>query len=145
MYYDELIENADNLSCDSGNNKQKVNNLLGDKRLFKVKRRNYEGRIKNIDVFASGPTGFTIRNAVTGFRYNGYKVGSNSEDLFFRVGLATGECAGIDGKKLFYDNPEQYENHMYEEIPQEIKEEWMKKTIAVRYNLENKSSSYKSK
>ncbi len=132
MYYDELIENADDLSFNS-DNKNKINNLLGDKRLFTVRRRNYEGKIKKIQIFASGQMGNTIRNAVSGFKYTGNIVGSKGEDQFFRVGIATGEL-GRDGVTLFYENPEQFENHMYEEVSQEIKEIWNQKSLISRYN-----------
>jgi hypothetical protein len=132
MYYDELIENADELSFNN-DNKNKVNEFVKDKRTFTVKRVNHEGRLKKVQVFSSGPIGHTIRNAVSGFKYTGDIVGSKAEDQYFKVRICNGE-ANNDGK-LFYENPEQYENQMFEEIPQDIKEAWHKKFLDFKYKL----------
>jgi hypothetical protein len=134
MYNEEHLENADDISFDS--NRQKVNDLIKDNRRFKLKRINYEGKLKNVEVFASGPTDWTIRNAVSGQRYIGHIVGSKSEDLYFKVRFATGEHkdeTGYHVTTLFYDDPEQYENHLFQEVQQEIKEKWYKKHIAAKY------------
>ena len=127
MYYDEIFENADDSTLGSGN-KNKLNNLMEDKRLFRLKRRNYDGKIKNVDVFASGPYGCTIRNAVDGRSYTGSIVGTREEDLFFSVIIATGET-GQEPATLFYDSPEQYEKHQFQELSQISKEEWYKKKL----------------
>ena len=135
MWQDEHLENADDLSLDS-NNRQKVNDLVKDKRRHKVRRVNHENRLKTIEIFGSGPQDSTIRNAVSGFRYEGHKVGSLNEDLYFKVRLATGEVGeGVEGPTLYYDDPEQYENHLFEEVSREIKETWHKKFLTAKYGL----------
>ena len=74
-----------------------------------------------------------IRNAVTGDK-TPYYVGSRHEDLFF-INM---ECSGLFGKepvRLYYDNPEQYENHVYEILPPSIKKLWYEKNFDARINL----------
>ena len=135
MWQDEHLENADDYSLDS-NNRHKINDLVKDKRKHKIKRVNHEGRLKTIEVFGSGPQECTIRNAVSGFRYEGHKVGSNEEHLYFKVKMATFEFGqGVEGPTLFYDDPEQYENHLFETVSQDIKEKWHKKFLAAKYGV----------
>uniref|UniRef100_A0A6C0KXN6 Uncharacterized protein n=1 Tax=viral metagenome TaxID=1070528 RepID=A0A6C0KXN6_9ZZZZ len=130
MYYDEIFDNNDNYSLGSGN-KNKLSSFIEDKRLFKLKRKNYNGKFKTVDVYASGPAGFTIRNALNGEAYSGYIVGTKSEDQFYSVIIATGET-GKEPATLFYDNPEQYEKHMFQEISQKTKEMWYRKKLESR-------------
>jgi hypothetical protein len=132
MWQDEHLENASDLSLDSTSNRQKVNDLLGDPRAFKVKRMTPDGFTKKVTLYAAGPFGHTIRNAVSGFKYVGDMVGSKSEDLYFKVKLATGE-AGIEGATLFYESPEQYENHQFNKLSQTTKEKWHNKFISAKY------------
>jgi len=139
MWQDEHLENADDYSLDS-NNRRKVNDLVKDKRRHKIRRMNNEGRFKTIEVYGSGPQDCTIRNAVSGFRYEGHKVGSLNEDFYFKVKLVTGEVGpGVEAPTLFYDDPEQYENHLFEEISQEIKEKWQKKFMGAKYGISTSS------
>jgi hypothetical protein len=89
-----------------------------------VERKN--GKIKNtkIDIYASGDFGCNIRDAVTG-SYHSEKVGSYAEQLFFKVGLSTGESRSKNGSStLFFLSPEQYEKHLLTTVSQTIKNEW---------------------
>lgn len=63
-----------------------------------------------------------IRNAVSG-TVMPYRVSSADEDLFFSVLFATGET-GQTAALLFYDNPEQYEQHFNVSLPTEGKDAW---------------------
>lgn len=63
-----------------------------------------------------------IRNAVSG-SVMPYRVSSYDEDLFYSVLLATGET-GQTSALLFYDNPEQYEEHFGVSLPGEAKDAW---------------------
>lgn len=88
-----------------------------------------DGKIKNkkINVFTSSGTGFKIRDAETG-DYTPYLVGSKDEDLFFKVGLSTGELNSPNGSNtLFYVSPRHYMNHLYCEIPPEAIATWQEK------------------
>jgi|LauGreStaDraftv2_3_1035109.scaffolds.fasta_scaffold00507_6 hypothetical protein len=69
--------------------------------------------------------GKSIRNAITGVRQTGYKMGSLDENLFFKVAyLAGGKSMKGASPTLFYDSPEQYERHMACTVSTEIKEKW---------------------
>ena len=98
-----------------------------DKGFFKLKT----GRGKpSITGFSTSyHPGSTIRNASTGYferDYMGkpiYRVGNIDEDLFFRVSVSL-NGTGSEPRKLFYDNPEQYERHFHQTISNETKENW---------------------
>ena len=80
-----------------------------------------------IELYGSGDTGSLIRNAVTGVRYN-FEVGCIYEDLLFKVS----DCTGRNGRRnpliLFYDSPEQYENHQFTVVSPKIKQKWYEKS-----------------
>jgi len=65
--------------------------------------------MKPVIMFGSGDTGSTIRNAVTGEKYYGHRVGSRHEDLYFKARICTGEFS--EPATLFYESVEQYERH----------------------------------
>lgn len=65
-----------------------------------------------------------IRNAVTGEKYRGFYVGTNDEDLFFKVTNSSAELKNKDPFILFYDNPEQWERHTSVKCPTNIKNVW---------------------
>jgi hypothetical protein len=88
-----------------------------------------------IKSYGSGQMGSRIRNAVTG-QYTPYLVGSKNEDLFFVVNDSTGLFGRRDPLFLFYDNPEQYENHQFIILKQSIKEKWYEKNLLARQALE---------
>jgi hypothetical protein len=93
---------------------------------------------KPIEVYGSGQTGYRIRNAVTGQIYP-YLVGSAEEDLFFKVCDSTGRYKRKHPLILFYDSPEHYENHQYENrqdvISQNVKNIWQEKNFVARQRL----------
>uniref|UniRef100_A0A6C0I8C4 Uncharacterized protein n=1 Tax=viral metagenome TaxID=1070528 RepID=A0A6C0I8C4_9ZZZZ len=76
-----------------------------------------------VGIYGSGPIGTRIRNAVTGTRYN-YLVGSADEDFLYSVALCTGENGLKHSVSMFYDSPEQYENHMKTEVDADWKAQW---------------------
>lgn len=89
-----------------------------------------------------------ILNAVTGtafkFQNGDYaRVGTNHEDLFFSVLLATGE-AGQTAALLFYDSPEQYERHMEDSLPSAGKASWIDKYVVARDKLERSKRAKKA-
>jgi hypothetical protein len=77
----------------------------------------------NVDVYGNGQVGTRIRNAVTGIRYP-YVVGSKDQDLLYSVAICTGENGLKEAIHLFYDSPEQYENHMFQNVNMDIKTNW---------------------
>jgi len=102
-----------------------VNKVWRDGRYYKT---------VTVEDHGSGKIGSKIRNAVTSQRYQ-YSVGSVNEDLFFKVS----EASGINGRnetlRLYYDSPEQYENHHFVTVNQDVKENWYEKSLAARNRL----------
>jgi hypothetical protein len=88
----------------------------------------------HINLYGSGGLGTKIRNAVTGERYD-YKVGSKEQDLFYSVALCTGENGMKESLSLFYDSPEQYENHMFQKIDMTSKGNWYYDCIKFKKEL----------
>ena len=89
-------------------------------------------KLSGIEVYSTNSTpGTMIRDAITGARFESYKVGSKNEHLFFKVGMAAGhtESGNII---LFFDSPEQYEKHMKTTVSQSIKETWTNNCAKVK-------------
>ena len=127
-----------NDSCDlldSDANNVALNDIkMVDRGFNTVTRRvvRHDGKIKNkeINVFTSSGTGFKIRDAESGDYYP-YLVGSKDEDLFFKVGLSTGELKSANGSNtLFYESPRHYMSHLFTEIPPEAIAAWEEKRNA---------------
>ena len=66
-----------------------------------------------------------IRNAMTGDRYK-YRVGTIDEKRFWTVMVPdyNNDTGITEAVKLFYDSPEQYENHRGVELSRKDKENW---------------------
>jgi hypothetical protein len=75
--------------------------------------------------------GTMIRDAVTGSKYNQFRVGTLNEHQFFKVTHAAGQF-GRDSATLFYDSPEQFERHMKTTVETAIKSRWVDKCIEIR-------------
>jgi hypothetical protein len=88
-----------------------------------------------IENYGSGSHGTKIRNAVTGVRYN-INVGSADEDLFFKVTDSTGRNGRKEPMMLYYDSPEQYENHHFTSVSPEVKQKWYKRHLEAQKRLE---------
>ena len=88
---------------------------------------------KKIEFYASGDRGSRIRDAVTGSYYNA-KVGSYSEDNFFKVSVSTGQCSNKSGlHTLFYQTPTQYNSHFMTQLSPAIVEKWNIKQQSAEY------------
>ena len=83
--------------------------------------------IKN---YGSGSQGSRIVNAVTGNKYN-IKVGSAKENLLFKVIDATGFNGRKEPLMLYYDSPEQYEQHYFTTISPDTKQQWVQRALSV--------------
>jgi hypothetical protein len=132
-YEQEFLSEADDMSVHSYN-RNRVNEAMADmhkddKLCFIRKYRAPDGKKKKLLIFGSGDVGTTIRNAVTGEKYYGHKVGSKNEDIYFKARLCTGEF-GIEIPMLFYDSAEQFEKHLGGTIEQSIKNK-----VALRQRL----------
>ena len=88
----------------------------------------YYGKVL-IESYGSGQQGDRIKNAVTGERTR-FAVGSSDEDLFFKVSDAGRRNIPL---VLFYDSPEQYENHHFTAVDDKLKESWnLKHALALK-------------
>lgn len=88
---------------------------------------------KRITIENYGSTGTQIRNAVTGARYN-FIVAGHDDDILFKVTDSTGR-KGREPLMLYYDSPEQYENHKFTIVKPEIKEKWYKRIANAQQSL----------
>jgi len=82
----------------------------------------------------------TIRNAITGERYHGFHVGTRDENLFFKVIDATAPVKNKDPYILFYENPEQWENHTNQICSPQIKMTWNAKYQRAIINHKTKAN-----
>jgi len=138
----------ENVSVKSRSNRQKVNKVLSetvdDKLCFKAKRFDSTAyKMKNMIMFGSGDTGTTIRNAVTGEKYYGHRIGSIREDLYFKVRICTGEFK--EPATLFYDSVEQYERHQQCVADQECKIKFAAKQRAAIVTLDAERETEQSR
>lgn len=92
---------------------------------------------KNVTIENHGTKGQgnKIRNAKTGLYYD-IKVGSKEEGLFFKVNNAVGRKGRQTSLMLYYDSPEQFENHHYTSVDDNVKVEWRRKTAELHKQLE---------
>jgi hypothetical protein len=93
-----------------------------------TKKGHMKRQIEKVEMYGSGDIGTHIRNAVSGQR-TPHLVGSKNEDLYFSVIEATGINGRSEGVRLFYDSPEQYENHFHITLDQNIKQRWHNKFL----------------
>lgn len=83
--------------------------------------------------------GAAIRYAKTGF-YTTHKVGTRDEDLYFKVVDTTHPPKNRAAHMpcyLYYESPEQWENHFGTICPEELREKWRNKyndAIRIRRN-----------
>jgi len=116
-------------SFDMGAGKRKLQEYKkGENGFYIIERRSKKGKLEYFEFYETAVfPKTTIRNAITGEKYRGYYVGSNDENLFFKVMNSTAETKNKDPYLLFYDNPEQWERHNKQTCPLNIKEKWNNK------------------
>lgn len=68
-----------------------------------------------------------IRHSITGFR-TPHQVSSKEDDLYFSVVDTLSE----NGRKLYYNSPEEFERHFRMNLPQSVKDAWYEKKIMIR-------------
>ena len=112
-----------------------------DRYFFQLTRKPNSYTSKTVNVFGSGEIGTSIRDAVTGVRNYAHKVGSVSEDLYFKVRVCTGEVGNRDTPTLFFDSPEQYERQMLDRLDDNVKMEWYKKNQFAKSSLDFEDES----
>ena len=145
MYYEDLIQTAayDETSVDfklrqkkAADEAKKLDNNY-EKIVLPFNDKWTDGKFYKritIENYGSGDAGSLIRNAVTGIKYN-YRVGSSDEDLFFKVIEASGRNGRKHPLMLYYDTPEQFENHYFTTVSQPIKNKWLLKSLQAQKRL----------
>jgi hypothetical protein len=134
MPYEEYYNPTDNEIYNESNSKTVVDELKRlDKQYQKyvkpLNRTWRDGKFYKrvtIECYGSGQIGSRVRNAVTG-QYYPYVVGNREEDVLFKVIDAVGRDGRKDPIMLYYDSPEQYENHQFVTVGQVVKETWHKR------------------
>lgn len=146
MYYDELLENAVNDESSIDFNLRQQNAADSVKRLDSHYEKycilfnktwtdgKYYKRV-TIENYGSGLHGTLIRNAVTGARYD-ITVGTAVQDILFKVTDTSGRNRRREPLMLFYDSPEQYENHHFTVVSPKIKQEWLQKSLDPKYRFQ---------
>ena len=139
MFYKDQYDHTDNdydgLSTNSNHQKGVLENSKqldrGYNKIWRMCHRD-DGSLKRtkIEFYTSSETGNSIRDAETG-NYFSHKVGSANEDLYFKVGLATGECKSANkSSTMFFTSPQRYMRHMHINLSPEIITAWEEKRNA---------------
>ena len=123
-----LSDSSSSVTSLDSNNKQKrkyganVKNIDKDYRsISKI----VNGKKKETGFYSTSSTpGAFIRDAISGFRYREYLVGSATEKHFFKVKYT----AYKEPFTLFYSSPEQYERHTKSTLSQEMKQSWLSRS-----------------
>jgi len=141
QFYDKYSDNDDTASRTTVAGGKYGKFVPSDPLHFQVKRRvksyddNGRQRTMTTQFFSTvNNPGSRIRNATTGFSER-HRCGSIYEDLYYKVTHATGEFGNKEPLTLFYDSPEQYEQHWNVRVTQENKERWQAKYVAAQRRL----------
>lgn len=136
--YSDMMHN-DYYSEDSGS----VHKVSVVPRGYHTIRRMINRKLQKISFYETTNTpNYHIRNAISGHTTS-YRVGTYDEDLFFSVLLCTGET-GQNAPLLFYDTPEQYEQHFGISLPEDAKEQWRVKYYLAVDKLKRKAPKSES-
>jgi hypothetical protein len=105
-YYEEDMYNKERYETMSTSSYR--NNTL-EKGCYTMTKKDARGKNVNVKVFSSGTTGSRIRHAISG-EYTKHIVGSNDEELFYKVCVATGNVK--DGPiTLFFNSEDERDRH----------------------------------
>jgi len=108
----------------------------------KIQKKDGTMKNKKIDIYTSSGTGSHIRDAETGQYYPNF-VGSKDEDLFFKVGLSTGECKSANGSNtLFFLSPQHYADHLHVTINNDMVSNWESKRDARLAEIKREKSKF---
>ena len=125
--YDDYDDYDDNDSTSVVSNKSNSNRKTYKKyskgNRIETKIRSNSGPGSEFNYFMQDRQGRNIINALTGFIYP-FKVGSKEEKQFWRVMIPYYKEGSWEGVKLFYDSPEQFENHKGITLDNYIKQKW---------------------
>ena len=118
----ETSDNSQEFSKIKKNKKKKKKTKADDIGYRKIKNKNGE-----VEYFSTVYyRGAKIRDPIHGRFIDYHQVGTQDEDLYYKVTYAGIGCKG-NPDQLFYDNPEQLENHMNCRISTKNKQLWADK------------------
>ena len=106
-----------------------------DPGFIKIKRNVGYSNIEIDAYITSSNPGVTIRDAITGAKFQGYKVGSAREDELFKVRDMT--CKTDKIVTLYFETPEAYERHMKCTVSSEIKSKWADRYAKIQIKRAN--------
>ncbi len=132
MYYNDPYDINNENDDDNDFTNDNYNTI--DKGYNKIKQK-VDGKYKYIEYYKTpNRPGAIIRNAITGL-YTNIMVGSIKEDLYYKVNITAGQTDKNNPSVLFFDNPEQFENHFYCNVSKKTKDAWkIKNTNAILKN-----------
>ena len=122
---------TDDFSVGKKNQKKKKSNKKKDD----IGYRKIKSKHGKLEYFATGQIpGAYIRDPIYGRFTDSHKVGSYDEDLYFKVTYIGSGAKEPDN--LYYDNPEQFENHMNCNVKTAAKKMWADKYQSALRNME---------
>lgn len=102
-----------------------------------------KGRNKTrlITAYYSGGMGSKIVDATTGAETQ-HQIGTKSEHLYFKVSYVANHAKNIQNVPvtLYYNSPNEYEQHLCEELDEPIKHVWSDKYYAMYTDVNNLNS-----
>lgn len=110
---------------------------LSNKRFHKISKKvntKTGKKTVNVEFYSSGATGNLITHAVSGSKQRGYIVGSQYEDLFFKISYCNNKLSS-ETITLFYYSPEEYEKHQYVNLSDNVKAKWTEKYMKMAIKL----------
>jgi hypothetical protein len=125
--YDEVNVNRNAIKALEDLNKSKKNLYSFQKNVDAVWKGKFYKSVK-ISYYGSGISGTRIRDAITGV-HSKFIVGRYADESnFFKVVVATGQHPG-GPVHLFYNTPEEYENHQFVDLDATTKEKWYNRNV----------------
>ena len=122
--YDDYDDNdSTSVVSNKSNSKRKTYKKYSKGNRIETKIRSNSGPGSEFNYFMQDRQGRNIINALTGFIYP-FKVGSKEEKQFWRVMIPYYKDGSWEGVKLFYDSPEQFENHKGITVDNYVKQKW---------------------
>jgi hypothetical protein len=132
MYEDKFEYTNEYLNPNNFDNDEPVEKVKPTDKYFEtVFLKNNHGKRIKVGLFGSGEVGTKIRNAVTGFSYN-FNVGNMMEDTLFKVYDSTARRGRREPLVLYYDSPEQFEQHQFTVVPVDTKLKWQTRYYKMR-------------
>lgn len=78
---------------------------------------------KNIDVFSNKPNNKYIVHAIRGI-ITQHLIGTTDEKLYYKIKILNGTKNNKKYITLYYNSPEEYENHLDIKLDEQIKKNW---------------------